>query len=244
MAIFARALVLAALAGVAYASGGVDMSKEFAKLKTCGVCIKAGYGWCPIKRRCGGFANKECGIGPNYVADDYLKPKAAQKPRSPPSGGGTDMSATFAKLRDCASCTGAGWGWCPMQRKCGGFANKECGIGPNYVAADAAPSIAGAPRNGHWQSSKNKPVEAPPTSKVPAASPPPPASLLYAGPVATPEVASAAVSPTGDVSPTIAAAHLANSTEPLEESELMRLPTEALVGRILQLQSAISALTK
>ena len=65
---------------------------------------------------------------------DYFGP-----PSSPSPPAGRDMASTFAKLKTCGDCIGAGYGWCPMQRKCGGFANKECGIGPNYVAADSAP---------------------------------------------------------------------------------------------------------
>ena len=60
-----------------------------------------------------------------------------EPPSPPPRSGGTDMRSTFAKLTSCTACTGAGYGWCPLQRKCGGFANKECGIGPQYFAAKA-----------------------------------------------------------------------------------------------------------
>ena len=65
-------------------SGGTDMRSTFAKLTSCTACTGAGYGWCPLQRKCGGFANKECGIGPNYVAEGYLKPKAAKKPDPTP----------------------------------------------------------------------------------------------------------------------------------------------------------------
>ena len=51
----------------------------------------------------------------------------ASPPAAPPAGGGFDMSSTYAKLRTCGACIGAGYGWCPNRRKCGGFANRECG---------------------------------------------------------------------------------------------------------------------
>ena len=85
-----------------------------------------------------------------------------------------------------------------------------------------------------------------PAAHLLAPSPLPAASVLYAdlaSPAAAAAVASAAVSPVpGDVSPTVSAAQLASSTEHLDESELMRLPREDLVSRILQLQSTIRAL--
>eukprot|EP00299_Pterocystis_sp_00344_P011055 c50_g1_i1.p1 GENE.c50_g1_i1~~c50_g1_i1.p1 ORF type:complete len:310 (-),score=60.05 c50_g1_i1:68-997(-) len=47
----------------------------------------------------------------------------------------------FAKYKDCWSCTGDGWGWCPIARKCGGFANKNCGekTDERYYREDSAP---------------------------------------------------------------------------------------------------------
>ena len=214
-------------------------------MKTCSACTKAGYGWCPIKRRCGGFANKECGVGPNYVADSY-KPTKKSSPSPPPSmpvpSGTTDMRAVFAKLRDCSSCVGAGYGWCPMQRKCGGFANRECGLGPNYVAAGSEPKAA---RNGLWESKgdtkKVKEVNAPPTAEVPKASPPPPATLLHAGPAPPRNADTMAVEVGAKEASTTtvsAAAQLSNATE----AELMELPREDLVSKILALQSEIVAM--
>eukprot|EP00931_Biecheleriopsis_adriatica_P073149 TRINITY_DN47493_c0_g1_i1.p1 TRINITY_DN47493_c0_g1~~TRINITY_DN47493_c0_g1_i1.p1 ORF type:complete len:136 (+),score=15.21 TRINITY_DN47493_c0_g1_i1:63-470(+) len=38
-----------------------DMSSTFAKFSSCKECIAAGFGWCPQKLMCGGFANQECG---------------------------------------------------------------------------------------------------------------------------------------------------------------------------------------
>ena len=32
----------------------------------------------------------------------------------------------FKQWKDCKSCTGAGYGWCPIRRMCGGFANRNC----------------------------------------------------------------------------------------------------------------------
>merc|ERR1719378_1859906 len=66
----------------------------------------------------------------------------------PPSPVGTDMSAVFAKYTTCTSCVGDGYGWCTIKRKCGGFANKQCGIGPQYVSEHAA---ARETRNGLWE---------------------------------------------------------------------------------------------
>ena len=243
---------------------GRDMASTFAKLKSCTACVGAGYGWCPLQRKCGGFANKECGIGPNYVAADSApraKPaekrrsgaKASRKPRSSgtPSGGGTDMRATFAKFKSCTSCIGAGYGWCPMQRKCGGFANKECGIGPQYVSPDA-PSESRAERNGLWESKasrrqqeqqrRQQATEPPPSVDVPKASPPPPASLLYAKPIA--------VTPTGaldevvssDAGMNASGDTAAESASSLDASMLMGLPHEALVSRVLELQRELTQL--
>ena len=145
------------------------MSKFFATFKDCGTCVESGYGWCPVRRKCGGFANKECGLGEAYVAEGAPRKAAPQRARKPSSGGtrqpaGNDMSAIFAKFRDCSSCVGAGYGWCTIQRKCGGFANKECGIGPRYVSAEPAP------RNGLWEPKhKRKAAEEAATADVPAA---------------------------------------------------------------------------
>ena len=71
-----------------------------------------------------------------------LNARPARPPSSPPpsggggggGGGGTDMRATFAKLRTCGECISAGYGWCTIQRKCGGFAARECGEGERYVS--------------------------------------------------------------------------------------------------------------
>ena len=49
--------------------GGMDMSATFAKLRTCKACVAAGYGWCPNRRKCGGFATEGCGEGERYVAE-------------------------------------------------------------------------------------------------------------------------------------------------------------------------------
>jgi len=243
---------------LAHVTASVDMSATFAKLKTCKQCTQAGYGWCSIKRRCGGFANKECGVGPNYVAEDYLqmartakKPADQPPPTAFPSQRGTDMRATFAKLRDCGTCVAAGYGWCPMQRKCGGFANKECGLGPNYVAAGTPPSTTSSsqlPRNGLWESKEQRAAasvaDAPPAAEVPQASPPPPAGLLYAGPVerTTTELqTAAAVDPVGRVTiaASVASSNASSGKQADDEQALMGLPQEALVAKVLELQMAL-----
>jgi len=51
---------------------GRDMSEVFKGLKTCPDCIAAGYGWCSIRRMCGGFANRECGEGERFIRDPAL----------------------------------------------------------------------------------------------------------------------------------------------------------------------------
>ena len=56
---------------------------DFSKYKTCKDCITAGFGWCPIKRICGGFANNQCGEGVRYYREDYdptQQPTEEQKP--------------------------------------------------------------------------------------------------------------------------------------------------------------------
>eukprot|EP00754_Rhynchopus_humris_P010635 Rhum_TRINITY_DN14164_c5_g2::Rhum_TRINITY_DN14164_c5_g2_i1::g.69041::m.69041/K09584/PDIA6, TXNDC7; protein disulfide-isomerase A6 len=64
MAGAAALLVGAAIVGTAEAV-------DFASYMTCTDCIDAGFGWCPIRRTCGGFANQECGEGSNYVRPEY-----------------------------------------------------------------------------------------------------------------------------------------------------------------------------
>ena len=52
--------------------GGTDMSKMFKGLtkKGCKACVAAGYGWCPIKLMCGGFANRKCADDVSSNDDD------------------------------------------------------------------------------------------------------------------------------------------------------------------------------
>jgi hypothetical protein len=136
--------------------GGMDMSATFAKLRTCKACVAAGYGWCPNRRKCGGFATEGCGEGENYVAvgEPYDAPSTGRVGGggSGDGGGGVDMRATFAKYRTCSTCVGAGYGWCTIQRKCGGFANRECGEGERYVSEGMPASRAKPSRNGVPQS--------------------------------------------------------------------------------------------
>ena len=54
----------------------------------------------------------------------------------------------FDKFENCQECTGAGFGWCPKARKCGGFANRECGEGERYVSEGMPASRAKPSRNG------------------------------------------------------------------------------------------------
>lgn len=172
--------------------GSVDMSATFAKLPTCKECVGAGYGWCPNRRKCGGFANKECGSGERYVVEGYAPERKARisatkkrsgaggaKKSGGAGGSGVDMRATFAKLRTCSTCVAAGYGWCPLKRMCGGFANKECGVGERYVAEGMSRAEADA---------EAESVEAPKV-EVPAASPSPPATILHASDVGASTVA-------------------------------------------------------
>ena len=39
---------------------GAHAGINFKQYKSCQPCLDAGYGWCPIRRVCGGFANKKC----------------------------------------------------------------------------------------------------------------------------------------------------------------------------------------
>uniref|UniRef100_A0A7S4FNS0 protein disulfide-isomerase n=1 Tax=Eutreptiella gymnastica TaxID=73025 RepID=A0A7S4FNS0_9EUGL len=47
---------------------------------TCVECIEAGFGWCPIARKCGGFANRDCPDDDRAYAEDhpYILEKQAQ----------------------------------------------------------------------------------------------------------------------------------------------------------------------
>ena len=76
MAAAVALLVAAAIVGTAEAV-------DFASYMTCTDCVDAGFGWCPIRRTCGGFANTECGEGTNYVRPEYgaslLKEERKQK---------------------------------------------------------------------------------------------------------------------------------------------------------------------
>ena len=51
--------------GVEASSGGTDMGSLFKRLtkEGCRKCVNSGYGWCPIKNMCGGFANRKCHDG-------------------------------------------------------------------------------------------------------------------------------------------------------------------------------------
>lgn len=63
-----------------------------AMIETCAACTSAGFGWSTIERRCGQFAKtKSCGLGPEYVATNFLKmPKRALLQRK-----GADVSPTY-----------------------------------------------------------------------------------------------------------------------------------------------------
>ena len=40
---------------------------DFSQWKDCHACVDAGHGWCPIRRKCGGFTNPE--FEEDYVGD-------------------------------------------------------------------------------------------------------------------------------------------------------------------------------
>ena len=42
-------------------------------------------------------------------------------------------SIDFSKYKSYSSCLDAGWEWCSIQHKCGGFANKQCPPGDDFV---------------------------------------------------------------------------------------------------------------
>jgi len=239
-------------------SRGQDMSALFATFKTCTACTNAGYGWCPMRRKCGGFANKECGVGEAYVVQGAIpsteqpKKKTTEQPkkkttkpaRSPPSGGSNDMRATFAKLKTCSACVAAGYGWCPLQRRCGGFASRTCGVGAQYV------SDAPAERNGLWEPKAKHKVEAA-SVEVPAsvevtetatAPPPAPAAILYAGP-ASPPPQLVAVSPPGGME-AMPNATASESKDELDLASLSQLSHAALISKVVELQSEVGALRR
>jgi hypothetical protein len=66
--------VLVGLVGAICAVGDVDdgddtpSSVAFHRIKTCQECVESGFGWCPIRRACGGFQNRNC-IGDNDERD-------------------------------------------------------------------------------------------------------------------------------------------------------------------------------
>jgi thiol-disulfide isomerase/thioredoxin len=116
----------------------------FAQWTDCESCVSAGHGWCPIKKICGGFANRECNPAaapvPGYSAS--TTPEYSDCHSCTAAGLGWDPhrkkcgnfrnkdcsaeSPDFMRYKSCEQCVSDGWGWCPILRKCGGFANKKC----------------------------------------------------------------------------------------------------------------------
>merc|ERR1711916_369834 len=67
---------------------------DFAQWKDCESCVGAGYGWCTIRRICGGFANKQCGEGAaykNYPPGESPYDKKSSPPPSGPAGEDGDV---------------------------------------------------------------------------------------------------------------------------------------------------------
>jgi hypothetical protein len=114
---------------------------NFKQYKSCSSCTAAGWGWCSIQKICGGFANKRCPPGDDfsvgYKSRSGGKKKLVSTPK--PSGGGTDMSSTFKELKTCKDCLAAGYGWCPIRRMCGGFANQQCSGDSRDFRSDYTP---------------------------------------------------------------------------------------------------------
>lgn len=63
--------------------GGVDMSATFAKYKSCDECIAAGYGWCPLKQKCGGARSRPAPHSPaaHRPPRAQASPTASASPR-------------------------------------------------------------------------------------------------------------------------------------------------------------------
>mmetsp|Transcript_26704 Transcript_26704/g.92767 ORF Transcript_26704/g.92767 Transcript_26704/m.92767 type:complete len:348 (-) Transcript_26704:923-1966(-) len=68
-----RAAAAAAVAIVIAASVCAHAAASFADYEDCSSCLAAGHGWCPIRRRCGGFANRQC----SGTETDVVKPTLA-----------------------------------------------------------------------------------------------------------------------------------------------------------------------
>lgn len=74
-------LVIAAVLFAASAAVVSAGNPDFAKYKDCWSCTGDGWGWCSIRRICGGFANKECGAKDDeryYREDSAPKPAPSQ----------------------------------------------------------------------------------------------------------------------------------------------------------------------
>lgn len=89
-----RILLITFLLGVAAVSAQ-DMRETFKKLTNCWDCTGAGYGWCPIARKCGGFANRDCG-----EKDDERYYTEATAPKPKPSACTIITDANFDKIVD------------------------------------------------------------------------------------------------------------------------------------------------
>ena len=207
-----------------------------------------------MRRKCGGFAAKECGDDERYYAEGLRPPKKGQRSKQPPqpqaepqpaAGGGTDMRAVFAKLtkQGCAACIGAGYGWCPIKNICGGFANRECGGGGGGGGGGGA---ARAPRNGLWGGSRAEreaqaEAEAEPevvAVDAPAASPQP-AAVLHAGPASPSPPPPEATRPVAVEVGSAGGQRTAPAS--LSRAELHALSKSALVERVIELQRELGA---
>ena len=92
--------LLAAVAAVACAflffAAPAAEAINFKQWKNCKDCTDAGYGWCPIRRMCGGFANRNCRGDETDVVktDDELAEEAeAEKRRAEEENKGSDVIA-------------------------------------------------------------------------------------------------------------------------------------------------------
>lgn len=66
---------------------------DFKQWKDCKSCLDAGYGWCPIRRICGGFANRNC-------KGDYTDRSKVEGEEDPPSDHAPPADSDVIELND------------------------------------------------------------------------------------------------------------------------------------------------
>eukprot|EP01061_Rhynchopus_euleeides_P004941 TRINITY_DN14166_c0_g1_i1.p1 TRINITY_DN14166_c0_g1~~TRINITY_DN14166_c0_g1_i1.p1 ORF type:complete len:213 (+),score=67.93 TRINITY_DN14166_c0_g1_i1:85-723(+) len=83
----AAALCVAAIVASQLLFSSAEAKIDFESYKTCTDCVDAGYGWCPIQRMCGGFANTQCGEGERYWRKDHTPDGEGKKKKGGKKGG-------------------------------------------------------------------------------------------------------------------------------------------------------------